>query len=409
MPTRSTSATTSRVTNAPTVIIVGGGTAGLHAAAALSSSAASGRVAVMIVEPTGHHQFLTRLAGVAAGAQPISDAATPLAAMAPAATIEPHRVVRVDEHRDTVSVHLDDGRVLTADAVIVTAGAEPATPRIKGWTRARPLRSAADALAIRSMIDTGDGLVVVGAGATGCQLAATAAVVHPGLRISIVDGADRPLPGFRRSLGQRAGDILSERGVHLRLGERVATIGKGHVTLEGSGEHIDGAVVWAGGFQAKGDALGLGSTREGRLLIDSHGRTTGSIRVFAAGDIAAHTDRRSELRPMSAQIAALAGKGVGANVAAFLTGGTTHSLTLTDLGWVIDLGGGQGVAEVLGIPLADRFTDRIVPLLHTAIDYRNLWQLGGLPFMRSFGPGGSTPPSSEALARDLAEFGVDLD
>ena len=112
---------------------------------------------------------------------------------------------------------------------------------------------------------------------------------------------------------------------------------------------------------------------------------------------------------MSAQIAAQAGKGVGANVAAFLGGGGLSSLTLNDLGWVVDLGGGQGVAEVLGIPLADRFSDRLVPLLHTAIDYRNLWQLGGIPFMRAFGPGGSATPTSEELARDLGAFGVELD
>jgi NADH dehydrogenase FAD-containing subunit len=112
---------------------------------------------------------------------------------------------------------------------------------------------------------------------------------------------------------------------------------------------------------------------------------------------------------MSAQIAAQAGKGVGANAAAFVRGRELRALALNDLGWVVDLGGGQGVAEVLGIPLADRLSDRLVPLLHTAIDYRNLWQLGGIAFMRAFGPGGSTSPTHDQLARDLEAFGVELD
>lgn len=329
--------------------------------------------------------------------------------MVPEATIEPHRAVRIDEHTDAVSVHLDNDQVITADAVVVTAGAEPARPPIKGWANARPLRSAADALAIRAALDTSDGLVVVGAGATGCQLATTAAITHPDLRVTIVDGADRPLPGFRSSLGKRTKEILIERGVELRLGERVSTIKKHSAVLDESGEQVDGLVVWAGGFQALGDAFGLGATREGRLVIDPMGRTAGSTRVFAAGDIAAHTNARSELRPMSAQIAAQAGKGVGVNVAAFLTGKKLDALTLNDLGWVVDLGGGQGVAEVLGIPLADRFTDRLVPLLHTAIDYRNLWQLGGVSFMRAFGPDGSATPTHDELIQDLEAFGVDLD
>ena len=388
------------------MLIIGGGMAGLHAAVALRHQV---DVAVTIIEPTAHHQFLTRLAAVAAGSQPVGDAATPLTAMVPEATIEARRAVRVEEHTDAVVVHLDDKRSITADAVIVTAGAEPARPPIKGWSNARALRSASDALAIRSNIEASDGLVVVGAGATGCQLAATAAVVHPRLNVTLIDGADRVMPGFRRSLGQRAADILIGRGVALRLGERVATIKKRSVVLEGSDEQFDGSVVWAGGFQAQGDALGLGATRDGRLVIDQFGRTVGSTRVFAAGDIAAHTDRRSNLRPMSAQIAAQAGKGVGSNVAALVRGRELRTLALTDLGWIVDLGGGQGVAEVLGIPLADRFSDRLVPLLHTAIDYRNLWQLGGVSFMRAFGPGGSTSPTRDGLARDLEAFGVELD
>ncbi len=380
--------------------------AGLHAAIALRRHVDAD---LTIIEPTAHHQFLTRLAAVAAGSQSVGDAATPLAAMVPEATIEPHRAIRVDEHDDGAVVHLDNDRTITADAVIVTAGAEPARPPIKGWSNARPLRSAADALAIRSSLAAADGLVVVGAGPTGCQLAATAAFVHPRLRVTVVDGADRVMPGFRRSLGQRATSILRDRGVELRLGERVAAIKANSVVLDGSKEHLDGTVVWAAGFQARGDALGLGATRDGRLAIDQFGRTAGSSRVFAAGDIAAHTDRRGDLRPMSAQIAAQAGKAVGSNVAAHLHRSELRALTLTDLGWIVDLGGGQGVAEVLGLPLADRFSDRLVPLLHTAIDYRNLWQLGGLSFMRAFGPGDSPSPSIAELAKDLEAFGVDLD
>lgn len=407
MPTRSPSrsTTTPEPAHGPTVVIVGGGVAGLHAAVALRREADA---AITIIEPTAHHQFLTRLAGVAAGSQPVGDAATPLAAMLPEATVVTRRAVRIEEQSTAVTVHLDDDTTVSADAVIVTAGAEPARPPIKGWRNARPLRSAADALAIRTSIESAEELVVVGAGATGCQLAATAAVVHPQLKITLVDGAEQVMPGFRRSLGQRATEILTERSVNLRLGERVAKIKKRSVVLDGSNEQVDGTVVWTGGFQAQGDGLGLGATRDGRLVIDDWGRTVGSTRVFAAGDVAAHTDRRSALRPMSAQIAAQAGKGIGANVAALIEGRQMQPLTLNDLGWIVDLGGGKGVAEVLGIPLADRFSDRLVPLLHTAIDYRNLWQLGGISFMKAFGPGGSTTPGIDDLAKDLEGFGLDL-
>ncbi len=388
--------------------------AGLHAARAIRTDA----IRLTVVEPTGHHQFLTRLAAVAAGTQPASDAAAPLTEMLPDADIQPATVLRIDEAPDQVRVMLDDNRVLDADVVIVTAGAETRTPPVDGFHRAMSLRSASDAIGIRQKLEpTGqpgvERLIVVGGGATGCQLAAAAAVAHPDLDVTLIEATARVLSAFAPALGRHAAKVLRRRGVDLRCESRVETIGERGLTLTadgtGSSEALDGLVVWAGGVKGTGDTFGLGSTRDGRLVIEETGRTTGSARVFAAGDIAAHTDRREGLRPMSAQIAAQAGRGVGENVQRFLAGQALNPLSLADLGWVVDLGGGQGVADLIGLPLADDLSARLVPLLHTAIDYRNLWQLGGIDFMRRFGPGSTNAPSLEQLAADLAAFGVDLD
>lgn len=397
------------------MVVIGGGIAGLHASVSLLRRR---NVLVTIVEPTAHHQFLTRLAAVAAGTQPTADAAQPLSAMVPTASVEQRRAVRIDESKRCVTVSLDDASELEADSVIIAAGAEPSSPPIRGKANAYALRTAADALAIRAVLDQCNpdrarGLVVVGAGATGCQLAAAAAIQHPELAITLIDRADRALPGFRNSLSQRAESILASRGIDLRFGENIERITKRGAVLSPTEAHpatdrIEGTVVWAGGFQAHGDAFGL-ETRDGRLVIDEFGQVAQSHRVFAAGDIAAHLDRRGDLRPMSAQIAAQAGQAVGANVAATLSDDAMTPLRLSDLGWVVDLGGGQGVADVLGLPLADPITDRLVPLLHTAIDYRNLFQIGGVAFMRRFGPGNAEVPSASELARDLGSFGLERD
>ncbi|NNE94740.1 MAG: hypothetical protein HKN24_01795, partial [Acidimicrobiales bacterium] len=47
----------------PSIVIVGGGMAGVHAARALRNM--DQLIDLTIVEPTGTHQFLTRLAAVA--------------------------------------------------------------------------------------------------------------------------------------------------------------------------------------------------------------------------------------------------------------------------------------------------------------------------------------------------------
>lgn len=393
-----------RADDRPHVAVIGGGMAGIHAAAALRTRP----IRITIIEPTGHHQFLTRLAAVAGGTQPRRDALAPLNELVPSATIENGTVIDLDETPDSVTIRLADHRILTADAVIVAAGATPAMPPIPGLERALTLRSAPDAFGIRNALDQLGHLVVVGGGATGCQLAGAAATANPDLDVTLIEASDRLLAGFRPSLGKRTDQILRARGVQIECNAAVARVRKRGVTLTDGGRHIDGLVVWAGGVVATGAGFGIGDTRDGRLVIDATGRVVGSSRVFAAGDVAAHTDRHGALRPMSAQIAAQAGRAIGANVARFLHHRSMTALRLSDLGWVVDLGGGRGVAEILGVPLADPITDRVAHLLHTAIDYRNLWQIGGLDAMRHHGPSNSRTPSVEDLDNDLTGFGLDL-
>lgn len=359
------------------VIVVGAGTAGAHAIAALERAG----VAVCVIEPTGAHQFLTRLAAVAGGTQPAEDAAAPLASMFGATVVE-SRVVDATSQ----SVTLDTGEVLEAEAVILTAGAEPADAPIEGIDRVMPLRSARDALDIRSGLDDADALAIVGGGPTGCQLAGAVAVSRPDLAVTLIESNDRLMGNFGTSLSEHALDVLRSRGVDVRLDADAEKMSPQRVTLA-SGETIRATVVWAGGYEATMDRFG--STTDGRLEVDAFGRVVGHGRLFAAGDNAAHRDDEGELFAMSAQIAAQAGRQVAHNVIETLKGAEPARLVLHDRGWVVDLGGGVGVAELLGVPLAGAPLDRLVPLLHTAIDLRNLWQMGGLDFVHRFRPGAS--------------------
>ncbi len=363
------------------VLVVGGGYAGLHAAAAARGAG----VAVTLVDDSGRHDFVTRLAAVAGGTAPPGDAARPLDGLAD--RVVTGRVTRVAE--GTVTLH--GGRTLEAGAVVVTVGAAPSRPPVPGIERTLPLRSATDAMLLRARIECSGSVVVIGAGATGVQLAGAVAHAHPTTTVHLVDAEEVLLAGLPPALGAGAQRILRSRGVHLHLGRPVERITTTGVMVDDA--HLEGTVVWAGGFEARAGGLGLPVDDGGRVLVDAHARVQGRELTFAAGDVAAHPDRAGGTAPMSAQVAVRAGAAAGANAARTVLGRPTRPVTLAQLGWVLDLGGRRGVARVGPLDLAAPVLDLIPPLLHEIIDLKDLVETGGSAALRF------APSSVHALLR----------
>ncbi len=348
------------------VLIVGGGYAGVHAARMVRRA---GRCAT-IVDPTGRHDFVTRLASVAGGSAPVSDAATPLSSFADDVVVAEMTQVRDGE------VDLADGTTLTADVVIVTAGAVPIAPAVVGIEHAAPLRTEDDAIALRRKIDSNDSVVIVGGGATGVQLAGAIAATDPTTTVTVIDGSDRLLAGMSAASGRDAMRILRERGVAIRLGSDVDEISRFGVTVDG--ETIAGLPVWAAGFEARADDFGLPVDDAGRVLVDRFLRVERWTNTFAAGDIALHTASNGDELPMSAQIAVQAGEVAGRNAVRVMRGDTLDRARLGHRGWVLDLGGNRGIAEVGPVALTAPFLDLFPPALHWGIDMKHLIETRGL-------------------------------
>jgi NADH dehydrogenase len=95
-------------------------------------------------------------------------------------------------------------------------------------------------------------------------------------------------------------------------------------------------------------------TVRGRVVVDEYLQVPGHPQVFAVGDAAAVPDltRSGQLTPMTAQHAQRQGKVVARNVAASLGHGSRRAYRHRNLGFVVDLGGWQAVADPLGIPLS---------------------------------------------------------
>ena len=348
------------------VLIVGGGYAGVHAARAIRG--AGGHASVL--DPTGRHDFVTRLAAVAGGTAPRSDASAPLSDFADQVIVGSMTSV------DDGTVVLDDGSSLSADAVIITAGARPVRPPIDGLDHAWTLRTEKDALALRDEIAASSSVVIVGGGATGVQLAGAIAHRHPSTDVTVIDAADTLLDGMGEATRADAERILRDRGVDIHLEHDVESVGPMSVTAGGT--TFEGLPVWAAGFSARADEFGLPVDDQGRVETDQFLRVRGRSSTFAAGDIAVHVDPRGDELPMSAQIAVQAGEAAGDNAMRLVAGRRLRSAQLRHRGWVLDLGGYRGLAEIGPLTLSKPVLDLAPPLLHWAIDVRHLVETRGL-------------------------------
>jgi NADH:ubiquinone reductase (H+-translocating) len=380
------------------VVILGAGYAGAHAARRALAEGAK----VTVVDPDGHHAFTPRFAAVAAGRAPVGDLAAPLDSLLDVEVVA-DLAVAVDPEQRTVT--LGSGTTLPYQALVVTTGAEAAAAPVEGLAEhGHALASVEDTVAVRGLVrrlagpDTVDaplGLIVIGGGATGVQLAAEIAHHRPTVPVTLVEQQPRLLPTEPGPLRRGARRILRAAGVEVLLGRAVARVEADGLELS-DGTWLDGVVVWAGGWRARGSALLPDvPTEHGRLRVGPDLTVRGLDGVFAAGDTAAHHDPFGGALPMSAQIAAQAGEVAGHNAVAWAAGRHHRRAVLLELGRVIALGGGVGVARVGPVRLARRPLDRLVPALHLAIDLRHLWQVGGVTGVLRHGPG-----RAQAAARD---------
>ena len=147
-------------------------------------------------------------------------------------------------------------------------------------------------------------VVIVGAGATGVELAAelhntTRELAAYGLdkidadrdiKISIIEASERVLPALPAKLSQAVDLELRKLRVHVYTGERVTEVAEKGVYTH-SGRFIPSAlVVWAAGIKAP-DFLkeldGLETNRINQLVVKQNLQTTVDNNVFAFGDCAA--------------------------------------------------------------------------------------------------------------------------
>jgi 3-phenylpropionate/trans-cinnamate dioxygenase ferredoxin reductase component len=205
------------------------------------------------------------------------------------------------------------------DALVIATGANPVL--LPGSGTQHVLRTADDALAIRSLLKQGTSLVIVGAGWIGAELATAAA--GRGCRVTVLEAAQTPLAA---AVGTEVGGLTApwyaEAGVELRLGESVTAIEPGGVALgDGSSLAADLVVTAVGVRPAVSWLAGTGLRMENGIAVDAQLRTS-MPGVYAVGDCASFWSGRyqRQLRFEHWDIALHAPEAAAANI----LGGSTE-------------------------------------------------------------------------------------
>jgi NADH dehydrogenase len=302
----------------PNVVIAEAGFGGLEAAKALRRVA----VDVTVIDRQNHHCFQPLLYEVATAALSPADVAWPIRHMLRKqsnATVLMAEVRGVDTQKRLVHA---DATSVPYDYLVLATGATHSYFGHDEWAEFAPgLKRIEDATRIRRRILiaferaelAGDEaerrrlltFVIVGAGATGVEMAGAIAEIArqtlatdfrridpKSARIILIEAGPRVMPTFSDRLSDYAQRTLRAKGVDVMTSTRVARCDARGVDLE-HGRIDAGTIIWAAGVTASPAARWLKADHDlaGRVRVGPDLSVPGHPEVFAIGDTATVMDQ----------------------------------------------------------------------------------------------------------------------
>ena len=377
------------------IVIVGGGAGGLPLATALGRRYRNSRRAeVTLVDPFPTHVWKPLLHEVAAGRMDADahDVDYPALAYRHGFRFRQGAMTGLDRAARTVQVAAvrdpEEGVVLPErsvayDTLVVAVGSESNDFGVPGvaqhaMTLDTPPQAerfhrrllAASVRADERKGRGGDGvvdIVIIGAGATGVELAAeirqtTRAHAAYGLdhldptrdiRITILEAAARILPPLSEKIAAAATELLARLNVDVRVGEKVVEVSGEAVRTASGARYQADLVVWAAGIRAPSwlAALGLETNRANQLVVERTLRTTRDPDVFALGDCAACPWPQAgpnAIVPPRAQVAHQQATLLARTMRARLDGAPLPKFRFRDYGSLVSLGELSAVGTLMG-------------------------------------------------------------
>ena len=376
------------------VVIVGGGAAGLELATALGNKLGKKHLAdITLIDASRTHIWKPLLHEVAAGT--LDSAEDHLEYMAQARWNHFHyrlgRMTGLDRERQEVCVaatYSDEGNEIIPerrfhyDTLVISVGSLSNDFGIKGVkehclfldTTAQAERFQKKLLNCMLKAHTqgkpiAEGelnLAIVGAGATGVELAAqihrvTRMLYAYGLdaidpdkhiKIHVIEAGPRILPALPQRLSDAAQQELSRLGVTVHVNQRVVEITEENI-VTAAGAVIPAAIkVWAAGIKAPDflkDIAGLETNRINQLVVKRNLQTTRDENIFAIGDCAAcPLDDQGNTVPPRAQAAHQQAATLAKTIRHCLKGQPPLDYTYRDYGSLVALGRYSTVGSLMG-------------------------------------------------------------
>jgi NADH dehydrogenase len=385
------------------VVILGGGFGGLSAAQRLGST----NLDVTLIDRRNFHLFQPLMYQVATGSLSPGEIAAPLRSV-----LNRHKNIRVllgeadDVDPGRHQVILKDGATVEYDSLIVATGADtsyfghdewkqwaPSPKSIEEGTEIRHKIFFAFEAAERSsnpqQIRTWLTFVIVGAGATGLELAgALAEIARETLRhdfrsirpqearIVLMDAAPRVLPGYPEDLSAKAARLIERLGVEIMTGAAVRGIDGESVTYErnetkgqnGSKDPLlqgslveriaTRTVLWAGGITATAfgrrvaERTHAESDKSGRIKVKPDLTIPAAPDIYVVGDLALALRPDGRPLPGVAQVAIQQGAYAAKAIKARARGAATvPAFRYFDIGDMAVIGRAAAVANIFGIHL----------------------------------------------------------
>jgi NADH dehydrogenase len=353
--------------DAPRVLVVGAGFAGLSALKALRGANAR----VTLVDRNVYSTFQPLLYQVATAGLNGSD----VAFQARGVTRKYRARFRHGEVSgiDTAArqLMLADGARLDYDYLILATGVTTAHFGVPGAAEHTwGLYTRRDAIALRDQLmgrleylnterpDAQIAVTVVGGGATGVELAGTLAelrnvalswafpdIDRARMHVRLVEMAPVLLAPYSESLREYARRQLAARGVDVRLSTEISKVTAGHVTLANGEELRSDVTVWAAGVAAAPavSRWNLPQGKGGRILTGPDLRVNGHDRIFAVGDLAVID---GQPLPQLAQPAIQLGRFAAAQVRRLIAGQPTESFRYHDKGIMATIGRRSAVVQL---------------------------------------------------------------
>jgi NADH dehydrogenase len=370
-------------------VILGGGFGGLSAAQALKRAP----VQVTLLDRRNFHLFQPLLYQVATGSLSPGEIAAPLRSvlrkqkntevlLGEAADIDPHKNL----------LTLSDGAQFEYDSLIVSTGSQTSYYGNDSWRKNAPsLKTVEEATNIRQKIllafecaerSASEAearawltFVIVGAGATGLELAGALAEIanetlkHDFRRINpseaqilLVEGGPRILTAFPEDLAEKAERLVSRLGVKVLKGVKVTNVDAEGVTFErgATTERLAAkTVLWAGGVTTNEFGRTLAKRTEaqtdriGRIPVTPQLTIPNFPNIFVVGDLALANDKNGRPLPGVAQVAmqggAYAAKVIRARVAKKPGPPPFHYFNKGDMAVI---GRAAAVANIFGLHLS---------------------------------------------------------